>query len=157
MPRTPGSALSADRTLPHGTHTATKDRQRHEAMAQEDMSITRDRGRQAPPAWEGGAATVGNGSGEENTCPMPAKRLSAATSSSSGAGEGAQADRFSFANLLNPRSVMSVNGSDYLRLDVLGRGGSSKVFRVLSSSGQVTLTLLPTLPLVYTPSSMHLT
>lgn len=32
---------------------------------------------------------------------------------------------------------MTLNNTQYLRLDVLGRGGSSKVFRVLSESGQI--------------------
>lgn len=57
---------------------------------------------------------------------------SSTASSSSGAGAG-----FSFEALLASRNFMALNHAQYLRLDVLGRGGSSKVFRVLSDSGQV--------------------
>jgi len=42
-----------------------------------------------------------------------------------------------FASLTNPKNFVSLNGNDFVKLDVLGRGGSSKVFRVLSETGQV--------------------
>lgn len=44
---------------------------------------------------------------------------------------------FSFDTLLSSRNFMTLNNTQYLRLDVLGRGGSSKVYRVLSESGQI--------------------
>ena len=48
-----------------------------------------------------------------------------------------QHQQFSFETLLASRNFMTLNKSQYLRLDVLGRGGSSKVFRVLSDTGHI--------------------
>ena len=45
--------------------------------------------------------------------------------------------QFSFDTLLASRNFMTLNNTQYLRLDVLGRGGSSKVFRVLSDTGHI--------------------
>ena len=48
-----------------------------------------------------------------------------------------QHQQFSFDTLLASRNFMTLNNTQYLRLDVLGRGGSSKVFRVLSDTGHI--------------------
>ena len=42
-----------------------------------------------------------------------------------------------FAELVGERNAVSVDGATYAKLALVGRGGSSKVFRVLSSDGRV--------------------
>ena len=42
-----------------------------------------------------------------------------------------------FAGLLSPKNIVTMNGVEYLKLDVIGKGGSSKVFRVLSGEGDI--------------------
>ena len=42
-----------------------------------------------------------------------------------------------FADLIGDRNAVTVDGATYAKLALVGRGGSSKVFRVLSSDGRV--------------------
>jgi hypothetical protein len=89
------------------------------------MSITRDRAR------------------ESHTGGQPAA-LPSAQRQSAGAGTGAgvgpaPGGASAFEALISPRNIMSLHGQDYLRMGLLGKGGSSKVFRVLAQTGEVRL------------------
>lgn len=103
------------------------------AAAGDEHNMTRERGRNSRgddrPSIENESRTR---SGSE-TVSSSAAKLSTGSSQANAGGH----DQFSFDSLLSSRNIISLNDTQYLRLDVLGRGGSSKVFRVLSDSGQV--------------------
>lgn len=103
--------------LPPAAVRAPQPPEPHEAVAvvaAVPLSASKPRGGATPPS-------------EPAPAPAPAPPQASASAAAS----------FSFEALLASRNFMTLNGKQYLRLDVLGRGGSSKVFRVLSDSGQV--------------------
>lgn len=97
-------------------------------MAAVPLSASKPRG---PPQHFEAAAAATTTAQPPPPHTVPAAALGPPASSGSAPGS------FSFEALLASRNFMALNNAQYLRLDVLGRGGSSKVFRVLSDSGQV--------------------
>jgi hypothetical protein len=84
--------------------------------SRDDGSVTRDRGRRE---------------GDEEPSTASGHRHSAGSSANSNDGP------CPVSALASPKNITTLNGTDYIRLDLIGRGGSSKVHRVLASSGQV--------------------
>ncbi len=113
---------------------------------EEDHSLTRPTSRAAAAAAMAGpvvVATVPLSASKPSAAapaalpqPHPAAPPAAATAAAASSSSSSQSS-FSFEALLAQRNFMALNGTQYLRLDVLGRGGSSKVFRVLSDAGHV--------------------
>lgn len=93
---------------------------------------------------EADTVVEGAGGSTQGSAPQaPASASAAHTQASTAcvhshtAGVGAEASGNPFAALLSDRSLVTVNGMPYVRLEVIGRGGSSKVFRVLGPDLQV--------------------
>lgn len=108
---------------------------------EEDQSVTRSRRAtppdhdQSPPDGSGPQPDREHGSGNRNN--GSGDRSSNASSHNMATATRRASASTAFASLTNPKNFVSLNGIDYVKLDVLGRGGSSKVFRVLSENGQV--------------------
>ena len=103
-------------------------------------------GRKQPPVTTRRAAVKKSVSPEDETAegravrsrPRRPRRPSRYTRSiSSDSDTGGSSGVSPFAELVGERNAVSVDGATYAKLALVGRGGSSKVFRVLSSDGSV--------------------
>ena len=97
-------------------------------------------GGDAPPAAAATTATAGS-VGDDTVTFAPQGQRSAAGQGSSAATASlvaaAAGSGNPFATLLSDKTLVTVNGMPYVRLEVIGRGGSSKVFRVLGPDLQM--------------------
>ena len=105
-------------------------------------------GRKQPPVTTRRAAVKKSVSPEDETAEAPRSTIKTTSSSSttrslhdeddsSDSDTGGSSRVSPFAELVGERNAVSVDGATYAKLALVGRGGSSKVFRVLSSDGRV--------------------
>ena len=102
-------------------------------------------GRKQPPVTRR-AAVKKSVSPEDETAEAPRSTIKTTSTSSSvsvheedssDSDTGGSSRVSPFAELVGERNAVSVDGATYAKLALVGRGGSSKVFRVLSSDGRV--------------------